>query len=81
MQSKVYRLLGETPPNGGEFAKSVKRILGREEAWNRYFLKDVEFKHLWRTETIQVEEWWVSQPVKEDGGKWRKQFNQDWWGG
>ena len=39
MQSKVYRLLGETPPNGGEFAKSVKRILGREEAWNRYFPK------------------------------------------
>ena len=36
MQGKVYRLLGETPPNGGEFAKSVKRILGREEAWNRY---------------------------------------------
>ena len=36
MQSKVYRLLGETPPNGPEFAKSVKRILGREEAWNRY---------------------------------------------
>merc|ERR1719397_1640974 len=36
MQSKVYRLLGETPPNGGEFAKSVKRILGREEAWNRW---------------------------------------------
>ena len=24
MQSKVYRLLGETPPNGAEFAKSVK---------------------------------------------------------
>jgi len=36
MQSKVYRLLGETPPNGPEFAKSVKRILGREEAWNRW---------------------------------------------
>ena len=36
MQSKVYRLLGETPPNGSEFAKSVKRILGMEEAWNRW---------------------------------------------
>jgi THO complex subunit 1 len=36
MQGKVYRLLGETPPNGPEFAMSVKRILVREEAWNKW---------------------------------------------
>ena len=36
MQTKVYRLLGETPPNGPDFAKSVKRMLGREEAWNKW---------------------------------------------
>jgi len=36
MAGKVHRLLGETPPNGAEFAKSVKRLLGREEAWNRW---------------------------------------------
>ena len=36
MQTKVYRLLGETPPNGPDFARSVKRMLGREEAWNKW---------------------------------------------
>ena len=36
MQAKVYRLLGETPPNGPDFARSVKRMMGREEAWNKW---------------------------------------------
>ena len=35
MQTKVYRLLGETLPNWPDFAKSVMRMLGIEEAWNR----------------------------------------------
>jgi len=35
-QTKVYRLLGETPPNGADFARSVKRILQREETWNKW---------------------------------------------
>ena len=33
---KIYRLLEETPPLGPEFARSVKRILHREEHWNRW---------------------------------------------
>ena len=33
---KIYKQLEETPPNGGEFAKSVKHILHREEHWNKW---------------------------------------------
>jgi len=33
---KIYKLLEETPPLGREFARSVKRILHREEHWNRW---------------------------------------------
>ena len=33
---KIYKLLEETPPLGPEFARSVKRILHREEHWNRW---------------------------------------------
>ena len=36
MQTKVYRLLGETLPNWPDFTKSVMRMLGREEAWNKW---------------------------------------------
>jgi len=35
-QTKVYKLLGETPPNGLDFARSVKKILQREETWNKW---------------------------------------------
>ena len=33
---KIYKLLEETPPDGKEFAKSVKHILKREEHWNKW---------------------------------------------
>ena len=33
---KIYKLLEETPPNGREFCRSVKHILGREEHWNKW---------------------------------------------
>ncbi|CAG9560980.1 unnamed protein product [Danaus chrysippus] len=32
----VYKLLGETPPDGKQFAECVKRILKREEHWNSW---------------------------------------------
>lgn len=32
----VYRLLGETPPDGKNFAECVKCILRREEHWNSW---------------------------------------------
>ncbi|XP_072947338.1 THO complex subunit 1 [Epargyreus clarus] len=32
----IYRLLGETPPNGRGFAECVKCILKREEHWNNW---------------------------------------------
>ena len=35
-EKKIYKLLGETPPNGQEFSKSVKHILHREEHWNKW---------------------------------------------
>merc|ERR1712106_953949 len=35
-RGKIYRLLDETPPNGKEFSRSVKHILGREEFWNNW---------------------------------------------
>lgn len=34
--SQIYRLLGETPPNGKKFAECVKSILKREEHWNNW---------------------------------------------
>ena len=68
MQSKVYRLLGETPPNGAEFAKSVKRILGREEAWNRYFPKtticDAWMPFRWKNDGCPS----LSKKMEESGG-------------
>lgn len=30
---KVYKLLEETPPDGPDFAKYIKQVLGREESW------------------------------------------------
>jgi len=33
---KIYKLLEETPPNGPEFAKSVRHILRREDHWNKW---------------------------------------------
>lgn len=36
MENTVYSLLNETPPNGKEFAKSIKHILKREEQWNSW---------------------------------------------
>lgn len=35
-KGKIFKLLGETPPNGAEFCKSVKHILHREEHWNKW---------------------------------------------
>jgi len=35
-KSKIFKLLGETPPNGAEFSRSVKHILHREEHWNKW---------------------------------------------
>ncbi|KAJ8713304.1 hypothetical protein PYW07_013674 [Mythimna separata] len=32
----VYKLLGETPPHGKQFAECVKHILKREEHWNSW---------------------------------------------
>ncbi|KAI5644111.1 THO complex subunit 1 transcription elongation factor domain-containing protein [Phthorimaea operculella] len=32
----IYRLLGETPPDGKRFAECVKHILKREEHWNSW---------------------------------------------
>lgn len=34
--AQVYRLLGETPPNGKRFAECVKHIIKREEHWNNW---------------------------------------------
>lgn len=34
--SLIYRLLGETPPDGKGFGECVKRILKREEHWNSW---------------------------------------------
>ncbi|CAH0398620.1 unnamed protein product [Chilo suppressalis] len=34
--SLVYKLLGETPPDGKRFAECVKHILKREEHWNNW---------------------------------------------
>lgn len=36
MESTVYTLLNETPPNGKEFSSSIKHILKREELWNNW---------------------------------------------
>lgn len=33
---QVYSLLSETPPNGSNFAETVKNILKREEHWNAW---------------------------------------------
>ena len=33
-ETKIFELMGETPPYGDNFAKSVKHILHREEQWN-----------------------------------------------
>ncbi|XP_015518001.1 THO complex subunit 1 isoform X1 [Neodiprion pinetum] len=33
---QVYLLLSETPPNGSDFAETVKNILKREEHWNAW---------------------------------------------
>lgn len=33
-ETKVYRLLEETPPNGKSFAQTVRHMLKREELWN-----------------------------------------------
>ena len=61
-------MLGETPPNGGEFAKSVKRILGREEAWNRYFQKtnicDAPMPFRWKNDGCPS----LSKKMEESGG-------------
>jgi len=35
-KGKIFKLLGETPPNGSEFSKSVRHILHREEHWNKW---------------------------------------------
>lgn len=35
-ESKVYRLLEETPPNGKSFAQTVRHMLKREELWNNW---------------------------------------------
>lgn len=32
----IYKLLGETPPNGIKFGKDVEKILKREEYWNNW---------------------------------------------
>ncbi|XP_049874570.1 THO complex subunit 1 isoform X2 [Pectinophora gossypiella] len=34
--SMIYKLLGETPPDGKRFAECVKHILKREEHWNSW---------------------------------------------
>jgi len=36
LTEKVYNLLKETPPDGEQFAASVKHILNREEFWNQW---------------------------------------------
>ncbi|XP_055851554.1 THO complex subunit 1 [Episyrphus balteatus] len=35
-EAKVYKLIGETPPNGKKFAKTVEHMLQREEMWNNW---------------------------------------------
>lgn len=35
-ETKVYRLLEETPPNGKAFAQTVRHMLKREELWNNW---------------------------------------------
>lgn len=35
-ETKVYRLLEETPPNGKSFAQTVRHMLKREELWNNW---------------------------------------------
>lgn len=35
-RTRVFGLLAETPPNGSQFAESVKHILLREEQWNAW---------------------------------------------
>jgi THO complex subunit 1 len=36
METTVYTLLNETPPNGKAFANSIRHILKREELWNNW---------------------------------------------
>ena len=33
-ETKIYDLIGETPPFGKKFGESVQHILQREEQWN-----------------------------------------------
>lgn len=35
-ETKVYKLIEETPPEGKEFAKTVQHMLRREELWNNW---------------------------------------------
>ncbi|CAD6994086.1 THO complex subunit 1 [Ceratitis capitata] len=35
-ESKVYKLLEETPPNGKRFSRTVQHMLTREEMWNNW---------------------------------------------
>ncbi|XP_055612819.1 THO complex subunit 1 [Uranotaenia lowii] len=35
-EATVYKLIEESPPNGGKFAESVRHMLAREELWNSW---------------------------------------------
>lgn len=35
-REQIYKLIKETPPNGAQFAESVKHLLKREEQWNTW---------------------------------------------
>ncbi|XP_037943298.1 THO complex subunit 1-like [Teleopsis dalmanni] len=35
-QTRVYKLIEETPPNGNQFLRTVQHILNREEIWNKW---------------------------------------------
>lgn len=50
----VFRLLEETPPKGKKFCASVKRLLEREEMWNKW--KNDGCKEFKKPEVMETEE-------------------------
>lgn len=49
----IYKLLGETPPNGKEFVEAVRHLLKREEMWNNW--KNDSCKEIQRPEGSKTE--------------------------
>jgi THO complex subunit 1 len=52
-EALIYKLIGETPPNGKEFVESVKHLLKREEMWNSW--KNDSCKEIQRPEGNKLE--------------------------